>query len=148
MRKRNFAAIAVAALAGFSITLTPGAMGAQIDHDVMVTSDGKGGCTIASIPDDRPQQSTSLVFNVKPANLYEFDSVNGVKFLQKPGLDPIPADEFKRVNSSPTTWTIKDRNKTRGSFGYEVNVKKKADGSACTPLDPTVFNDGNCTEGC
>lgn len=145
MKKRKLAAAAAAVLAGFSMCLATQAVAS--DHDVNVTDDGKGGCTIAGIPDIHAHGNATFVFHVKP-DVYEFDPDKGIKFVNKPGHQKIPAGEFTKNagGTNPTKWTVQDKNKTKGKFGYEVHVRRQDDKKACTPLDPTVFNDGTCTD--
>ena len=144
MRTRKLAATAVAVLAGFSVSLASQAVAS--DHDVNVTDDGKG-CTIAGIPDIHAHGNATLVFHLK-TNGYEFDPTAGIKFVNKAGHDKVPSGEFTKdaTGTNPTKWTIKDKNKTKGKFGYEVHVRRQDNKKACTPLDPTVFNDGTCTD--
>jgi hypothetical protein len=113
--------------------------------DINVTASGSG----CSIDPNIPQisvgggNSGNLVFHVKPANAFEFVDGTGIDFSRSTA----PSGEFSPVNSSKTTITIHDRNKTAGTFKYSVNVVPKAGGPACT-LDPTVLNDGTCQDNC
>ena len=115
-----------------------------ISNDVNVTPSGSS-CTVAAVPPISVTNGNSgtLVFHVKPASAFKFAS-NGIDF-SKSGAPP---GEFSPVNTSDTTWTIRDRNKTAGTFKYDVHVIPKAQGGVACMLDPTVFNDGTCTDGC
>lgn len=148
-RSLGIGLIGVALLAGCAAFHPMGGGAAPtINRDVNVASDGHGGCVVASVPDvDVKQTAAILVFNLKPANEFEFDSANGIKFVTKPGMDD-PTGQFYRVNSSGTTWTFRDHNTKRGKFGYEVHVKPKAAGGKACLLDPIILNDGSCSDSC
>lgn len=117
-------------------------------RDVNVVDNGSGGCTIQPVQDiDVKGNSAVITWLVKPASKYQFDT-DGIKFVEKPGMDPIPSGEFTKKSSGATSWVVKDGNKKRGKFGYEVHVKGKPPSKASCMLDPIVFNDGSCDSGC
>jgi hypothetical protein len=147
MRRKNvlgLLSIAVAA-AGCAAFHPMGGSKTTVQREINVSAAGSG-CTIdgnvAQI-DVTNGNSGTLVFHVKPANAFKFAS-NGIDF----SASGAPAGEFAPVNSSDTTWTIHDRNKSRGTFKYSVHVIPKAPGGVACVLDPTVFNDGTCQDGC
>ena len=144
MRKKNVLGVSI--LAAFTLVGCAGlkAMGTtSVSRDVNVTPSASG-CVIdtgiAPISVSNGNNGT-LVFHVKPASTFKFTS-NGVDFSNSGA----PAGEFTVVNSSDTTWTSHDRNKTAGTFKYEVNVVPKAPGGEACNLDPTVLNDGSCQD--
>jgi hypothetical protein len=147
MRKTNVLGVSVAVLfvvAGCSAFRAMGGS-TSVSRDINVAASGSTctfSGTVAQINIGNGNSGT-LVFHVKPANAFKFAS-NGIDFSRSGA----PSGEFTVTNSSDTTWTIHDRNKTSGTFKYEVNVVPKAPGGQACNLDPTVLNDGTCTDGC
>ena len=147
MRKTNLLAVSIiGALAASGCAGLHAMNTISVSRDVNVTASGSGcviDAGIAPISVNNGNNGT-LVFHVRPASSFKFTS-NGIDFSKSHA----PSGEFTVVNRSDTTWTIHDRNKTAGTFKYEVNVIPTAPGGQACNLDPTVLNDGSCPDsGC